>query len=354
MSQEQYTTKSKKCKHIIYAEREIIERQLDLNQSKRKIAELLGRDLSTIKREIKRGSVKQKKRNPYQSKKIDSPETIEYYKYYADYAQKVYEQNRSKCGAKCKFVECKDFVHYAEQKMKIEKQSPDAIVGEAKEKKLFPNIVSTQTLYNWIALGLLSVKSIDLLQKVSRKPRKNKKTERKKVLGKSISERPEVINQVLRFGDWEGDSIVGKNGKSSALTFVERLTGQALVLKTEAKTAAATVNTLRKLKENDPTLFAQMFKSITVDNGAEFSASKDLEELGIEIYYAHPYSAWERGKNEHFNGLIRRFIPKGKDISILSQDDLNRFANYINTMPRKKLNYKTPNELFFRQLYGII
>ncbi len=354
MSQENYTTESRKSKHLNYEERKIIERLLGNNVAKKAIARLLSRDINTIRDEIKRGSVEQRKRNPYVSRNPDVSEYFTYTRYFAEVGQRNYERNRMNCGAKCKIVECREFVEYAEKKIKQEKYSPDAIAGEAKAKHLFEKTVSTQTLYNWIDAGLMEIKNIDLLQKVSRKPRTNKTTEHKKQLGRSIDERSDEINQKLRFGDWEGDSIVGKNGESSALTFVERQTGAAIVLKAEAKTASSTVSALLKLKLRNPKFFAVAFKSITFDNGSEFAAAEELEALGIDIYYAHPYSAWERGMNEHFNGLIRRFIPKGKDISNLSQNDLDRFASYINSMPRRKLNYLSPNDLFLKHFCDTI
>ncbi len=354
MSQENYTTKSRKSKHLNYEERKIIERLLENNVAKKAIARLLCRDINTIRDEIKRGSVEQRKRNQYLSRNPEVPEYFTYTKYFAEVGQRNYEKARLNCGAKCKIVECREFVEYAEKKIKLEKYSPDAIAGEAKAKHLFEKTVSTQTLYNWIDAGLMGIKNIDLLQKVSRKPRTSKPKEHKKQLGRSIDERPIEINEKLRFGDWEGDSIVGKNGESSALTFVERQTGTAIVLKTESKTSTATVSALLNLKISNPRFFETAFKSITFDNGAEFAAAEELEALGIEVYYAHPYSAWERGMNEHFNGLIRRFIPKGKDISHLSQNDLNRFASYINSMPRRKLNYLSPNDLFLKQFCDTI
>lgn len=356
MSCKQYTTKNSKCKHLNEAERKFIERQLELGTAKKAIARMLGRNISTIRREIKRGTVAQRKRNPYFgiSKNPDTPEYFEYKRYYADTGEMRYRKNRLKCGARCKFVRCKKFMRYAEKKIKEEKYSPDAIVGYAKKNNLFKNIPSTQTVYNWIAAGLSTVKSIDLIQKVSRKSRKNKHTDRKRILGRSIDERPELVNLIERFGDWEGDSVVGKEGKSSILTFVERSTGQGILLKTESKTASATIESLKSLRSKDSSFFSQVFKSVTFDNGSEFAVSEELERLGVDVYYAHPYSAWERGRNEHFNGLIRRFIPKGKDLSILEQDDLDRIANYINTMPRRNLNYLSPQDLFSRHVCDII
>ena len=110
------------------------------------------------------------------------------------------------------------------------------------------------------------------------------------------------------------------------------------------------MRTFRKLIRNE---LKPILKSITFDNGSEFYAVKNLEDKIIKIYFAHSYSAWERGTNENYNGIVRRFIPKGKDMTQFSQDDLNRIANRINDLPRKILNYQTPKEAFAQELLNI-
>lgn len=354
MSQLNDNTTKRNCQHLNEAERKIIERQLQLGTSKKQIARLLGRNISTIRREIKRGSVPQRKAKAYISKRADDTGYTVHMQYFSDVGQRNYERNRIKCGAKSKITTCRDFVKYAETKILKYKWSPDAVVGEAKKKKLFSNIVSTVTLYNWIDQNLLNVHSMDLLQKVRRKLRTNHSTERKKKFGRSIDERPESVNNRTEFGHWEGDSIVGKNGNSSVLTLTERKTGHAYVLSTNGKCAVDTYHALKMLQERDPTLFSKIFRSITFDNGSEFAASELFESLGVTVYYAHPYSAWERGQNEHFNGMLRRFLPKGKDLSFFLQEDLDRFASFLNALPRKKLNYASPNDLFSKEVYAII
>ena len=327
---------------------------MDLGTPKKQIVRLLGRNISTIRREIKRGSVVQRKTKSYISKRADDPGYTERNCYFADVGERRYEENRMHCGRKCLFIECRDFVRFAEVKMFKEKWSPDGIVAEAKRKNLFENVPSTVTLYKWIENGLLKAKNVDLIQKCRRKIRKTHSREHKTELGTGIDQRPAEINDRSVFGHWEGDSVVGKGGKSSVLTLVERKTGRSIVLQTEAKTANATYQALCNLKERLGDTFERIFHSITFDNGSEFAASEAFESLGIDVYYAHPYSAWERGQNEQFNGMLRRFIPKGKDLSILTQEDLDRFASYLNTLPRKKLGYFAPEDLFLRELSAII
>ncbi len=137
MSQENYSTGSRKSKHLNYEERKIIERLLDNNVTKKAIAHLLCLDINTIRDEVKRGSVEQRKRNTYVSRNPAVPEYLTYTLYFAEVGQRTYEIARLNCRAKCKIVECREFVEYAEKKIKYEKYSPDAIAGEAKVKHLF-------------------------------------------------------------------------------------------------------------------------------------------------------------------------------------------------------------------------
>ena len=354
MSQVNDTTKKTICQHLNEAEREIIERQLTLGTPKKQIARLLGRNISTIRREIKRGSVTQRKTKPYISKHADDSGYTESECYFSDVGQRRYKQNRLHCGRKCRYTECREFVQFVENKILVEKWSPDGAVAEAKRKGLFENIVSTVTIYNWIEKRLLKVKNIDLLQKCRRKVCQTYIRENKTKLGTSIDQRPEVINTREVFAHWEGDSVVGKDGKSSVITLIERKVHKNFILKTEAKTAEATYQSLLKLKERLGENFNKVFRSITFDNGPEFAAAYAFESLGIDVYYTHPYSAWERGQNEHFNGMLRRFIPKGKDLSFLTQDDLDRFSAYLNTLPRKSLGYSSPEDLFEMELSAIM
>lgn len=354
MSQIHDTTKKTKSQHLNEAERKIIERQLMLGTPKKQIARLLGRNISTIRREIKRGSVIQRKKKAYISRRPDDLGYTESKCYFSDVGQRRYEQNRLHCGRKCKLTECREFVRYVENQILVEKWSPDGATAEAKRKGLFQNTVSTVTLYKWIENKLLKVKNIDLLQKCHRKARQNHTRENKVKLGTSIDQRPEIINSRSVFGHWEGDSVVGKDGRSSVLTLVERKTHVSFVLKTDVKTSEATYHSLLKLQERIGENFHKIFQSITFDNGPEFAASDAFEALGPAVYYTHPYSAWERGQNEHFNGMLRRFIPKGKDLSFLTQDDLDRFASRLNTLPRKSLGYSSPEDLFLSELSAIM
>ena len=347
MSQEEYTTKRKGAQHLTNAERKIIERLLREKVGKKGIARLLHRDIGTIRDEIKRGSVLQRHRNPYVSRNPKIPEYLESMVYYADVGQQVYEQNRCKGGAKRKIAKCIELVQYVEIKvLGPEKWSPDAVIGQAVTNGMFEDTFTTKTFYNWIDEGLVSVKNIDLRLKLRRRP-KRPCHERKKKLGRSIEERPATVDKRIEFGHWEGDGMVGKDGKGQLITLVERTTGMGLLINVQDRKSERIVSVLDTLEAEYGCHFKSIFKSITLDNGTEFSDSAQMERDGrVAVYYAHPYSAWERGINENRNGLVRRFIPKGRSFDSLDDNILMRIVNYINTMPRKRLGYRTSLDLW--------
>ena len=355
MSQSEYTPQERKREHLNVEERKTIERMKRERANNGQIARALFRDISTIKREIKRGSVVQRKRNPYESKNPDHPEFIEYAEYFADVGQRIYERHRQNCGSKNKVVACAKMVEFVEEKvLGEEKWSPDAAIGYAKANKLFPNQeFSTKTFYNWIDDGLVKVKNIDLLLKVRRKPKSPRK-ERKKKLGKSIEERPAIVETREEFGHWEGDGIVGKEQKGFLISLVERKLGIGLLFNAKTKESENIVGILDDLKVQYGYDYSKIFKTITFDNGSEFADSTAMEQTGSDVYYAHPYSSFERGTNENWNGIVRRFIPKGRSFDDLTDMDIQRINHYINTMPRKRFGYKTPLDLWHEQMDGMM
>jgi IS30 family transposase len=336
-----------KAGHLSYSERKIIERQLREKVSKAEIARLLRRDKSTIKREIKRGTVLQFKRNAYESKKNDAPKKIEYWVYFADVGQRVHEKNRQRCGAKNKAIICQEMVKYVEAEILSEKKwSPDAAIGNAIAQGLFKETFTTKTFYNWIDDCLVGVKNIDLLLKTRRRPNRPRR-ERKKKLGRSIEERPASVEGREEFGHWEGDGIVGKGQKGFLISLVERKTGIGLLINVGDKKDDKIVAVLDMLEKQYGSDFSTIFKSITFDNGGEFAASAEMERDGrTMVYYAHPFSSYERGTNENWNGIVRRFIPKGSSFEGLTDDGVKRIAYYINTLPRKRFGYKTPLQMW--------
>jgi IS30 family transposase len=335
---------------LSYDERKIIERKLREKATKAEIARLLGRDKSTIKREIARGSVMQIRRNPYESKKPGVPETIEYKAYFAEAGQQAYESNRQNCGSKNKMVKCIEMVLFVESKiLSEEKWSPDAAIGWALAQGMFEATFSTKTFYNWIDDGIVRVKNIDLLLKTRRREKRPRR-DRKRKLGKSIEERPSEAAGRGEFGHWEGDGIVGKDRKGFLISLVERKTGAGFLFNVGDKKDDKIVNILDELEKQYGPCFSRIFKTITFDNGSEFAACDEMERGGrTMVYYAHPYSSFERGTNENWNGIVRRFVPKGSGFECLTGDVAERIAHYINTLPRKRFGYKTPLELWEKE-----
>ena len=240
-------------------------------------------------------------------------------------------------------------------KIKHSLWSPDACVGYSLETNLFKRseVVCTKTLYNYIDLGLLSVKNIDLPIKLRRISKPSTVKKHKKNLGKSIEERPDTINNREEFGHWEIDTVIGgKTGNDCViLTIVERKTRNAIVRSIASKTASAVMNELRSIRNLYGEQFSQVIKTITGDNGSEFADLSTLEDdSDTKVYFTHPYSSFEKGTNGRHNGLIRRFIPKGNCRSDYNASDISFIEEWMNTLPRRILKYKTPEDLFEAQL----
>lgn len=332
-------TESRKNKHLNFKERMTIEIRLKDGFSVYKIAKELGRSINTITNEINRGTTTQIR----QGKHIKI--------YLADTGETVYTKNRLNSCRPFKMLDCSEFINYTVDKIKNDSWSPDACVGEAIANGRFERyqMVCTKTLYNYIDLGLLDVKNTDLPIKLRRNTKSTRVKKHKKKLGSSISERPIDINSRTEFGHWEIDTVIGEksNNDNVLLTILERKTRYAIVLNIVSKTANAVMDAFSRLRSLFGEQFSQVFKTITGDNGSEFADLSTIEsETDTKVYFTHPYSSFEKGTNERHNGLIRRFIPKGKRISDYSSDDIAFIEEWMNTLPRRILNYKTPEELF--------
>lgn len=172
------------------------------------------------------------------------------------------------------------------------------------------------------------------------------------VLGKSIEEcLPEKANRIT-FGHWESDTVLGRKqgGEPAVFTMVERMIGCYLSIRIDHKTIAGVAAAMEQLKEQYGDKFPQVFRSITTDNGNEFAVFSDFEALGTPIYFAHSYFAWERPANERTNRILRKFILKGQSIRDFSPEQLLMFADNVNATSRKRLGYRTPEELFEEHL----
>ena len=162
----------------------------------------------------------------------------------------------------------------------------------------------------------------------------------------SIDQRPEIVANKGRFGDWEADTIVGARHKGGIVSAVERKSKLTRLRKLDTKAAA-------EMKDKTVELLAPLaarVHTITVDNGKEFCEHEQIATgLQARVYFAHPYSSWERGLNENTNGLVRQYFPKKYEFSRISDSDLQQVEDLLNNRPRKTLGYRTPNEVFFKQ-----
>jgi IS30 family transposase len=340
MDHSQFTPNPRKNKHLSFKERIKIELLADEGKTAYAIAKLLNRPINTITNELRRGTVDQIKQGKFV--KI----------YYADTGQAKYEANRRNTGRRYELLQCSEFVSHVEKMMIEEGWSVDSAVGRATATGKFDKMLCTKTIYNYIDLGLMKVKNTDLPLKLKRHTKGIQVRTNKRNLGDSIETRPSYVEDREEFGHWEIDTVIGSKSKEdeSLLTMVERKTRNALIRKIPSKTAEAVRKEFDQIKDEFGSRFQQVFRSLTADNGSEFAALSALKEENVGVYFTHPYSAFERGTNENHNGLIRRFIPKGKKISDYSQEAIARVEEWMNGLPRKILGYKTPEELFEAEL----
>lgn len=339
MDYQNNNTESRKNKHLNFKERMIIEIRLKDGFSVYKIAKELGRLINTITNEINRGTTTQIK----QGKHIKI--------YLADTGEAVYTKNRLNSCRPFKMLDCSEFINYTVDKIKNDSWSPDACVGEAIANGRFDRsqMVCTKTLYNYIDIGLLDIKNTDLPIKLRRNTKSTRVKKHKKNLGYSIAERPIDINSRTEFGHWEIDTVIGEksNNDNVLLTILERKTRYAIVINIVSKTANAVMDAFNRFRSLFGEQFSQVFKTITGDNGSEFADLSTIEsETDTKVYFTHPYSSFEKGTNERHNGLIRRFIQKGRRISDYSSDDIAFIEEWMNALPRRILKYKTPEGLF--------
>lgn len=344
MARFHHSTTKRTFTHLTAIHRGQIQALHNQGKTLQDIADEIGCHKSTISRELKRGSVTQRR-----------SDLTERTVYFADTGQAVYEKNRSRCGAKYKLANASEFIRFAVEKLQKDHWSPDAICGYVKAQKQFENAtVCTKTLYRYIDLGLLPVKNIDLPLKVSRKTKTKRIRQHKKVLGASIEQRPAHVDEREEFGHWEIDTVLGSRAKGAALlTLTERKTRNEHILKIDQKTAECVKQALQTLKRSYGSTFSKVFKTITADNGSEFSELSQALEPDQAVYYTHPYTSSERGTNERHNGLIRRFIPKGKSIDDIDVQLIAYVENWCNTLPRKILGYRSPKDVFRQELKSV-
>ena len=348
--------KRKGTKDLMLTQRRTLEDYLKAGLHKKRIAELLGVCLATVYNEIKRGECTQKvySYTDYWGERHYKQVTA----YSADIAEYKYRQNQSAHGAPLKIGNDFELVRAIENRVVNDKLSPCAALGRIKREKTFLTTISKTTLYRYIRAGYIftriTMNDVQLKQRHYQKA-----TAKRPPKGTSIEKRPAEIADRDTFGHWEMDCVIGKQGtKETILAFTERLTRYEIVFKMPDRKAATVVRYVNKLEKRYGKQFRKLFKSITVDNGVEFSDFKGLEKSiyggkRTSVYYCHPYTSCERGSNERLNREIRRLIPKGTDLSTISDKRIKAVETWVNDYPREIFGYATSAELFAEQLQAI-
>lgn len=303
-------------------ERYTISRNKALGKSVRELAAITGRAPSTISRELRRNATTGD--GVYRAEKAHS------------YA--VARRRRCRRGSHFSEAVLQEVDGYLRQLL-----SPEQIVGLfASQGRQGP---SRETIYRRIRVdkkqGGSLFRRTRIMSKTGRKWRGSRPA-RGVLLGKRhISERPACVNERLRFGDWEGDTVMGKDTKHCLLTLVERKSGFVIIRKLQDRTARSVNEAIQAVIDR------HLFRTITFDNGTEFHDYKALEaNRDLTCYFATPYHSWERGTNENTNGLIRQYLPKGRCLANTSQAQCDWIADELNQRPRKRHKFQTPKAIY--------
>lgn len=328
----------KSYKHFSISEREILSKLHKKGLSTRKIAELLNRHHSSIARELKRNS-KNKEYNPQK-------------------AQDIYNWRRKTLCRKvpmCKNLNIKNLL----RKYIIEYYWSPMQISNRLKLENHKYQISYQTIYRYIYSDRLEIPKFygqrevrKYLRRKGKKKRKYSENKGKINIVNHIEDRPNKANLREELGHWEADTVIGKQGKACLVTLVDRLSRKVLIKKISSKYAMHVKNALIQM------LKKEVCKSITPDRGSEFAKHNEVTmELNIPFYFPKPGQPWQRGSNENTNGLIRQYIPKGKDITNISDEEIFRIQELINNRPRKCLNNLTSNEVhhsYFSKLLNYI
>lgn len=351
----------KQFHNLVWSQRLQIETLSKRNTPVKEIAEFIGVHVSTVYRELKRGQYM------HRAAKYDVYGDCCGYKetvaYSAEIAKQKAEQNATAKGAPLKIGKDFAFANFVEDKIINEGMSPDAVLGYIRRNGLpFETSICRNTLYSYIEKGVFARLSLEYLKQKGQKKKRRKREvlAAKPPRGTSIEQRPPEIYQRNEFGHWEMDCVCGPT-REVLLVLTERMTRREIIMKMKDQCAASVVHCLNVLERKYRKIFRQVFKSITVDNGSEFSDFCGLERSVFgrgrgkrtSIYYCHPYRSCERGSNERMNREIRRKVPKGTDIAKLSESDVQAVEDWLNHYPRRILDYACSEELFQEQLKSL-
>ncbi len=312
-----------KYNQLTAADRGAIEVLLHKNYTLTEIAKEIGFSKSTVSREIKQRS---------------TPKG-----YVAWSAQLNYETKRKRCRQKKKLNQSKTQKYVVSRLQKG--WSPEQIAGRMKLEARVDRVCH-ETIYDWLYEDSWAHDEEKLYQYLrygqkKRKKQNGRSVHRSKIPNRvSIHKRPEVVKDRTEYGHWEGDSVIYPY-KMAINTINELMTGRVKFTKLKRKTAKLTAQAMSNQLKNEIVL------TITLDNGTEFTKHETVSQnTGAQTYFCDPYSSWQRGANENANMLLRGYLPKRRNITDLTQDEVEDIASELNNRPRKRLGYKTPNEVY--------
>jgi IS30 family transposase len=317
-----------KYQQLTLEERLLISHLLNQGFNLAEIGRQMGRHRSTIWRELARNTC-----HGYDSS----------YRYSRAHRKTVARRRRSRRNH-----------HYSERdfalvrKLLRQEYSPEQIVGHIRRFRLMKRRLSHETIYQYIwrdkALGGRLWRHLRQASKRRRK-RYNAYDSRGRLANKRlISERPKIVETRRTREHLEIDTVMGTGSKDCIVTIVERKSGYVIIGKLKDRTTRSLNRKCIQLLEREPA----RFKTITADNGTEFHQYPEIEAVtGLQFYFATPHHSWERGTNENTNGLIRQYLPKGTSMKDLTQAQCDRIAKKLNTRPRKRHSFKTPEEILY-------
>jgi transposase, IS30 family len=318
--------------HLTQKDRYVISHLSLAGYSHREIGRRIGRSHSTVSREIRRNG--------------PTYHGVTRYWYYDTHPVVIKRRHKPRHHRR---QNQSNLVDYVESKLRLD-WPPEVIAARLTLDYPYDQRmrVSHETIYRWIFLD--AQKGGDLYKHLRRRHKRRRKqtrygTGRRFLLGRvSIDERPPIVDQRKRFGDWEGDTLEGAKGTGGLATHVDRKSRYLLAVKLADKKASTMTQQTTKAFRKVP---RKLRHTLTVDNGREFANFKELElKTNLKIYFADPYSAWQRGTNENTNGLLRQYFPKGTNLKSVAEKEVAFVVNKLNNRPRKCLGYQTPHEVF--------